>query len=250
MIDMHTHVLPCIDDGANSVETSQTLLRMAHDQGIQEIVFTPHYYGDVSLDEFLERRQTAYETIQATLPQGMRVRLGAEVYFSGLQSTNYDELAHLKIQNTNCVMLELPFLTVWPKCLFSNLEKCIQEMECTPIIAHVERYVEVLKDPTLLNRLLELGCLFQINTSAFLKKHTKSLALAMLKNGYVHCFGTDAHDAEIRKPNYTQAKSVVEELGLLAEWENVQATMQRILDGKPISLRVKKSIKKFFGRYH
>ena len=81
MIDMHTHLLPAIDDGAKDAQTAAELLRLEREQGVKELVFTPHFYGDVTTETFLINRQNAYKKIREFVPQGMRVRLGAEVYF-------------------------------------------------------------------------------------------------------------------------------------------------------------------------
>ena len=249
MIDMHTHLLPAIDDGAKDAQTAAELLHLEREQGVKELVFTPHFYGDVTTETFLKNRQNAYEKIRDFVPQGMRVRLGAEVYFSGLRLAQFGQFDSLKIDGTKCVMLELPYITVWPKSILDNLERWINGTGYTPIIAHVDRYIEVLKEPTLLNRFLELGCLLQLNTSAFVNRRTRSFALAMLKNGYVQSLGTDTHDTQNRAPTYLQAKAVVEKAGLLTEWEQAQTTMERILENQSIAVRVKKTIKKCLGKY-
>ena len=77
MIDAHIHILPCIDDGSNSVETSKEMLKLLKEQGVDKIIATPHYYNhrEESVADFLEKRQKAYEELSS--PENML--LGAEV---------------------------------------------------------------------------------------------------------------------------------------------------------------------------
>ena len=64
MIDIHTHILPNMDDGANSVATSEQLLLMEAEQGVKEVVLTSHYYGKRTVEEFIALRAEALEKIQ------------------------------------------------------------------------------------------------------------------------------------------------------------------------------------------
>jgi len=125
----------------------------------------------------------------------------------------------------------------------------VYETGYTPIIAHVERYREVLNKPAYLTELLEMGCLLQVNAAAFTTKNEKNLAAALLKRGWIHCIGTDAHDMSLRKPDFSAAKIAMEEAGFAESWQNIQTTMQAILRGEEIKPQGDKPIKKFFGKY-
>ena len=84
MVDFHTHILPKIDDGSKSVEESLAMLRSEWEQGIQEVVLTPHFYPQMDDPrEFLARRQASFERLQAAMGEEAlpKLRLGAEVYF-------------------------------------------------------------------------------------------------------------------------------------------------------------------------
>ncbi len=250
MIDFHTHILPQIDDGAKTPETSEQMLQMEISQGVKTVVLTPHYYGKHSSPKrFLEKREKAFERLNAYLPMGIEVKKGAEVHFTGVNMPDFEELATLAIEGTKYILLEFPFTTVWHSGLFEKLDDFIYETGCTPIIAHVERYREVQKKPALLKRLTDLGCLLQVNAPAFLDKHEKKLAFALLKRGMVDCLGTDTHDTEYRAPIYAEAKAAVEAAGYAEAWEKAQAKMAAILQGEQVYPAECKKIKKLFGRY-
>lgn len=232
MIDFHTHVLPAIDDGAKDDSVSADILRQENEQGVRTIVFTPHYYGKRELEYFLDIRQAALDTIKPLIPSNMKVRLGAEVHVTGVNDPSYDTLCAMAIEGTKCVLFEFPFLTEWSINLTEKVSDFITDTGYTPIIAHVERYTEFLKNPMLLTEFVRMGCYVQLSTGAFLAKSTKKFAFTALKKGLVHCLGTDTHDADNRAPDYALAKQAVYKAGYGAQWERVQKCMQRILQGE------------------
>ncbi len=234
MIDIHTHILPNVDDGADSVSASAELLRMEEEQGVRELVFTPHYYGKKTLAEFLASREEAKKSIEGEIPRGMKVRMGAEILLTGINDPTDETICALAIEGTKCVIFELPFSSRWSDRLFERIADFIAETGYTPIIAHVERYAEVLNDPSVLPYLVQMGCLIQVNTGAFLHKNTRRFALAALKHGLVHCMGTDAHDTSNRAPNYAEAREVIRKKKCTDEFTSVQWSMKKILAGEAL----------------
>lgn len=235
MIDLHTHALPYIDDGASSPQVSAEILQMELEQGVHEVVFTPHYYGKRSIDEFLKKRQKGLDSIKDLIPEGMRVRVGAEILLTGLNDPTDEAICALAIEGTKYVLLELPFQK-WRENLLERIADFIAETGYTPIIAHVERYVEVLKNPSILTYFTDLGCLIQVNTTAFLHKRLKGFAFALLKKGLVHCLGTDAHNTSTRGVDYAEAKNAILKKGMDAEWNGIQWCMQKVLKGESVLL--------------
>lgn len=251
MIDIHTHILPHMDDGAKDSATSLALLDMEMEQGIEELVFTPHYYGKSrSPKQFLDFRQDIFERMTPKLPQGIKTRLGAEVHFTGLNLPDYDEFCALAIQDTNAILIEFPFTAKWTSELTDKLADFIYETDYTPIIAHVERYGEVLKKPVLLTKLINMGCLLQVNVQSFLDKRERQFAFTLLKHGFVHCIGSDAHDTEERRPKWSEAKQQVAQAGFSQQWEEAQDIMQEILSGEQPHASMEKQIKKIFNKYY
>ena len=235
MIDMHTHVLPDLDDGAKNEQEAAKLLRLDYAQGVHELVFTPHYYGKKrSAERFLAERNKVADKLQEYVPTGMKTRLGAEVYLTGVNDPDNESLCALAIEGTKCVLVELPFDDRWSKNLLTKLYGFIADTGYQPIIAHVERYREIVKNPTLLNFLVKMGCYIQVNTGAFLDKHTRKLAFLLLKHGLVHCLGTDTHNETDRAPYYLEAHELVKGRGLSKEWTRVQTRMHQILNGERV----------------
>ena len=253
MVDMHTHILPRLDDGAKDSSTSMAMLRLSKAQGVDTVVLTPHFYGKRhNPAEFLLRRNASYQRLLARMQETQTeidVRLGAEVHFTGINLPDFDELCSLAIEGTKYILFELPFTTKWASVILEKLYEFMGETEYTPIIAHVERYAEIRKNPSIVARLIDMGCLIQVNAQAFLDKRDKGFAFALLKKDSVHCIGSDAHDETGRAPNLLGAKESIEKAGFSDKWQTIQKTMQNILQSEKIQTETVLPVKKFFGFY-
>ncbi len=249
MIDMHTHILPDLDDGAKNDNEMTALIRAEILNGVREIVFTPHCYAQKQpIQCFLKRRAAVMERVRPLLPAGIKTRVGAEVRLLGVNDPTNDALCSLAIEGTRCVLVELPFTGKWNGALLVKLFRFIADTGHQPIIAHIERYEQIRRKPTLVNTLVKMGCLIQLNTGAFLDKHTQKFAFCLLRHGLVHCFGTDAHNCEDRPSNYKEAKDFVKEKGCKKEWAQVQARMRQILKNQKVE-NACVPIKKLFWWY-
>lgn len=234
MIDIHTHVLPNIDDGAEDISVSAELLRLAVNQGVKEIVFTPHYYGKNTVEEFIAQRNAAMDKIRDTLPNGMKARMGAEVLLTGVNDPTDERLCSLAIEGTKCVLVEFPYAGKISQRLFDRLADFVSETGYSPIVAHIERYEEILQNPAIASWLAKLGCFIQVNTSAFIDKRSRRFVFALLKHGLVHCVGTDAHDIGLRGYDYAEAENAILKKGFVDEWTEIQWCMKRILAGEAV----------------
>ncbi len=250
MIDIHTHILPHLDDGAKDTATAVAMLQAELAQGVDKVVLTSHFYGKRhSPQRFLEKRAEAFARLKEKIPQGIELYLGAEVHFTGVNTAEYEELCRLAIGDTKFILIEFPFTTVWTKSLMEKLSEFIYETGYTPIIAHVERYREVQKKPSIVSELAEMGCLMQVNADSFLQKRERGLAFALLKRGWVHCIGSDTHDMAERAPRLAEAKAEIEKAGYAHLWERAQEIAFRVLEGEQVRVERCKPVKKFFGKY-
>ena len=251
MIDIHTHILPHFDDGAKDAQIARQMLEAERAQGVKTVVITPHFYGKrYSPQQFLKRRDEAFALIKESVPEGIDLRLGAEVHFTGINLPDFEELCSLAIEGTKCLLVEFPFTTKWTRALIDALAEFVYDTGYTPIIAHIERYEEVRKRPAYVTELVNMGCLLQVNAQSFLNKKDRGFAFALLKRGLVHCIASDAHDTEMRSPDLTVAKRVIEKAGFAKEWERAQEITARILSGEQPCFTENKPLKKFLGRYY
>ena len=98
LYDMHSHILPAFDDGAKTIEDSLALIDCLKKQGVSNICLTPHYYtNERSFEDFLTKRQQAFEKFRPYIPQDVNIVLGAEVYVTDYLFNN-DDLTGITIQ--------------------------------------------------------------------------------------------------------------------------------------------------------
>ena len=199
--DLHSHVLPHVDDGSGSLEESLAMLREAAAQGINLMVATPHFDPrSDSPEAFLTRRNRAAEDLSEKIEPGMpRLLLGAEVrYFPGISES--DALPLLTLEGGKALLLELPH-TPWPESVWQELSLFRQRTGIVPIIAHLDRYISPFRTRGIPERLDTLDVLVQANSSFFLRKTTASLAVRLLREEKIHLLGSDCHGIAHRRPD-------------------------------------------------
>ncbi len=209
MIDFHSHILPGIDDGSQTVEESIALLQMLSDQGISTVFATPHFSADrQSVDSFLEKRTVAYELLKPRITDAMPdIVCGAEVaYYPGI--SRMPELVKLRAEGHKLLLLEMP-MSKWTEYTVKELIELSRNSEITLAIAHMERYVADQSVRTL-QSLYENKIRIQCNASFFTDFWTKRKALSMLQNGEIHLIGSDCHNLTSRAPKIGKAKEVIE----------------------------------------
>ncbi len=204
MTDWHSHILPRMDDGSKSVEESVALLKTLKKQGVNTVVATPHFYAnDETAENFIKRRQTSFQKISGYLTDELpTVLLGAEVsFYSGI--SRMEGLSRLKIENTDLLLLEMPF-SRWTEYTVKELLELASSGKFTIMLAHIERYLS-LQNASVLERLYDSGILMQSNASFFVDFFKKKKALNYLKNGKIHFIGSDCHNMTSRPPELQKA---------------------------------------------
>lgn len=212
LIEMHSHILPGIDDGAKDVQTSLKMIERLKEQGAETIVLTSHFYSDtMSLEDFLAKRDNAMAELTAVLPDGSpRLISAAEVYISDYLF-NYDSLDKLKIGNSDYVLIEHPFSSEFSQKDYNRLSNLYCDYGVKPILAHIERYKALMDNPKKIDGLLDLGCLTQVNISSFFDEHhsTKKKLFKLLKAGRISLLCSDCHNMTSRPPEYSDGISAI-----------------------------------------
>lgn len=209
VIDFHSHILPGIDDGSKHMEMSKQMLKLYVQQGINTIVATPHFYASsMTLERFLERRETALLHLQTEAGQKEICLLpGAEVaFFPGMGHA--EGIEKLTIADTSLLLLEMPFRS-WGRNEIREVEKLL-ERGMTPIMAHLERFYPYQRDKRIFRALYSLPVLVQVNAEALLNWKTRRLVLRLLKEGSVHLLGSDCHNTDSRPPNLEAGRKIIE----------------------------------------
>ena len=211
MIDVHCHMLPGVDDGSKDVAMSLEMIKRSVEQGVEGIIFTPHFYADMNSPEtFLRKRDKALHELEDNLGSLHKVPLyttGAEVhYFRGMSRSK--DIERLCIGNSDYMLIEMPFRN-WQPNMIDEIEEISLVLGLRVIIAHIERYFD--QDKKLVNRLLENpNLLIQCNAEFFIEKSTYSKAVRLLKTRRIDLLGSDSHNLSSRRPNLAEAVEIIE----------------------------------------
>lgn len=201
MIDFHTHILPGMDDGSQSVPESVSLLRLEAKQGVDLIMLTPHFYAEQnSPSDFLKRREQAWRKLRPYLWPGLpRMVLGAEVqYFEGMSQV--EDVFRLRLEGTPFLLVEMPF-DRWTERMVEEVLDVHSHPDTRVVLAHIERYMSY-QNPGVWEKLLSHGVLMQSNITVFDNWRTRNRAISMMKNGQIHLLGSDCHNMRNRRPNW------------------------------------------------
>ena len=232
MIDYHCHILPQMDDGPDRLSECLTMLRHSKEQGVEVMVSTSHFYADEDYPaQFVERRNAAFRRLREAMGRNTDsyplIVLGAEVlYFPGISQAQ--DIEKLTIGSGRTILVEPP-MAPWSDAMLDEIVELGENLHCQPVVAHVDRYMRMLKDKHLLDRVLERNLLVQVNASWFIDLKTVKTAVRNLKQGRIHLIGSDCHNLLSRSPNLRQARQQAEAYGAAAEFEELRRNAVRLL---------------------
>jgi protein-tyrosine phosphatase len=218
VIDLHSHLLYSVDDGADTLEESLALARIAVADGIRVMALTPHIhpgrYGNVR-SELLDKVTTFQNQLRDhAIP--LEVRLGGEVRLSmeSLELLLEDEVPFLgTVDGYRIMLLEFPHQLI-PVGSQQFIDKLLQ-MNIRPLIAHPERNKAVMAKPERLLPFVDVGCWLQI-TAGSITGHfgaaSRQAAVSILENGWAHVIASDAHNQEHRPPVLSEGRDAVANL--------------------------------------
>lgn len=198
--DLHTHILPLIDDGAKSVEESLKLIDALIKNGVENICLTPHLYTHKeSVEDFLLRREESFRQIKNLIPQGVNVKLGAEVYVTKYLFSEERDLRPLCIEGTNYMITEFSYNSDFSGDTMRHILR-LRDFGIIPVIPHVERYPSLMKNKSLLEELIYMGVIIQSNFISFTQPLLRGKLIKYLKSGHIHVLSTDVHNESRNAP--------------------------------------------------
>lgn len=207
--DVHTHILPGIDDGAQNKEQGVKMIEMLKNQGITDIILTPHFYQyEISLEKFLRKRHNAFEEIRHVFDEyGIKPHLGAEVYLTN-DLFQHNDVSELCIDKGEYLLVELPFDKCDPQKILYRLNRLCANFHVKPILAHIEKY------PAFFNRRFlheanALDCVVQVDVYSFKNPFIRGKMIKYITDGLIQLAGTDCHNLTDRKPDFGVLKKYV-----------------------------------------
>lgn len=234
LIDIHTHILFGVDDGAKTIGDSMGILEEEREQGVDKIILTPHYgpkFGHPDAAMLKEHYLELCEKAGQYYPE-IRLYLGSELYYQQETVSDLDKGKALTMNDTRYVLVEFGVTES-----YSYIYRAIQDLSYAgyiPIIAHAERYDAVFDHVERVEDLINLGAYIQLNAESliggFFDKRA-SFCKKLAKEGLMHFLGSDCHDFRERKPHMAQAAQIL--LKKKAP-QILEVNPQNMLEGKSI----------------
>ena|SRR5690554_2052699 len=204
MIDIHTHILPGVDDGVQTYDVALDALKYQLNSGVNHVVLTPHVNNvvqKVSSKEFLARFNAFKAQVATDLPK-MHLYLGHEVRYHEHKPVDYENFI---FQGFKQKYILIEFSPTSPDPVLDIIYN-LTAKGFIPIIAHIERYSYL--EPLDVHQLKSYGAIIQVNSGAVLgidRKPYCKLAKKYLKLGLVDIIASDCHNMENRKPNLMES---------------------------------------------
>lgn len=221
MIDFHCHIIPGLDDGPRSWAESLDMARIARSDGIAAIVCTPHIKRGYATPTWHAISERVQEFRSRLYDAGLDVQLhvAAEVAIERNIADLIDRGEIPTIGQTapeasaRYVLLELPWASI-PRYTEAVISELLS-MHVTPIIAHLERYHQIIIDPGRARDFVEMGALAQVNAGSLtgMFGHDVSIAANILvSHRMAHVLGSDAHSSRRRSPRLREARQIIEDM--------------------------------------
>ena len=235
MIDIHSHILPEVDDGPKSWDIAQAMCRMAKEDGVEYMIATPHANERYHYDrEYLNR---TLEHLRQLIGPQLRLGLGCDFHLSyeNIQAALVTP-SRFTIESTNYLLVELSNFSVPPQISDSLMK--LGDKGLIPILTHPERNPILQKSLKRILEWVETGVVVQVTASAFTGFWGEAVRRSthwLLEHDAVHVLASDAHDAKHRKPGLSEARDVVAELrGAEVAHALVDGNPRAIVSGQPL----------------
>ena len=210
MVDIHSHILPGLDDGAQTLEDSIEMLKIAAAGGTTDIVATPHANSEFTFDP--DRIAEKLAEVNAAGP-AVRVHTGCDFHLA--YENIQDALEHptkYTINHKNYLLVEFSDLIIFNTT--TDIFHQLLGAGMTPVVTHPERNWLLQKRLDSLTAWVADGACLQVTAQSLLGRfgrHAKEFADKLIRQGLVHFVASDAHDTEDRTPDLRQAWEYVAE---------------------------------------
>lgn len=210
MIDSHVHIIPSVDDGSKHFEQSKDMLEMAMADGVVGWIFTPHYNHfccQLSYDA-LKAQYQALLTEHASILNTENTRFGVEVYIDESFMQSLSKLSELPtFENSTYMLVEFN-----RNAKVETIRETIYELKIRgvkPIIAHVEMYTELLRQPETVKALCDEGAMIQVSASSIVHGKYRAFIHKLVKFNAIDLIASDGHNLTTRKPVMKHAYNVI-----------------------------------------
>jgi protein-tyrosine phosphatase len=237
-VDIHSHALPGVDDGADNLAMGLDMLRQAAAEGVDDVVLTPHYRSDDGPErgQMLQQRFAEFAAAVAAAGIDLTLHLGAELAFRFGLAQLAATTSSARLAGGPYVLVDLP-----PGPLSPGLEQAFFEIRTAgfrPVLAHPERHRDLAADPGRIEGLRAQDLLLQIDAGSFrgrFGRRAQAAAIRLAESGQADFVGSDGHDLHKRP---MALRSAYDQVSALAGQDEAQRLFvhnpRRVLAGEPI----------------
>ncbi|MEM7583293.1 MAG: CpsB/CapC family capsule biosynthesis tyrosine phosphatase [Acidobacteriota bacterium] len=247
MIDLHSHLLPGIDDGAASLEEALEMCRMAAEDGCTALIATPHLRHEYWLNDDRDALEALWREVREAAADYLEVFLGGEIAINSDSASELDQLPNgslLPLAGSRYLLLELNPPGFGPDPL-----DLIHELSVGgwyPVIAHPERFRWLAGDRRFLHDLIDHGALMQITAMSVTgeaARWVRDCAFQLLDDGAVHFIASDCHNTRIRPPGLSRAyRQIASTRGEAVARELMVENPRAVLENRPIGRAAERPI--------
>lgn len=241
MIDIHLHILPGVDDGSPSMESSLEMAQLALESGVYAVIATPHCNLPEKACLNAKNMQTHTSEFRHVLEQAgipLRVYGGMEIFGTPHTAQRLQRGQLCTLAGSQYPLIEFPFENYARDA--TEILHSVLRLGLRPIVAHPERYRYAQSNPQLINLWVEMGCLLQINRGSLFGRfgrHAEALAHELLDRNFVSFVASDAHSPTARTPWLRDAAEfLLREYPKEVAWALLEENPRRVLEHKEINM--------------
>lgn len=206
-VDLHSHLLPGLDDGVKSLDESLEIIRLLAQHGFSKVITTPHVMSDFYPNESKDIREKCSQLSEAVRQEGIPVivEAAAEYYLDEVFLERIAKGSDVLTFGKNYLLFETSFINE-PNFLKEAIFR-MNTLGYQPVLAHPERYVYLASDPKTIEDLLSMQVLLQVNLNSitgYYSSSSKKLAIQLMEKGLVHFVGSDCHNI-VQMQSYLEA---------------------------------------------
>lgn len=200
--DMHCHILPGVDDGADGIQTALDMIWKEIRQGVTDIMLTPHYVSGKTDPELIQKSYMDLLHAVNVKEYNIRLYLGNEVLFGADTIEALRQKKALTLAGSSYVLVEFDYNIPYPRLKNDLLE--LQMAGYRPILAHLERYGCLLNHEDRVEELVHQGILMQANAGSFVREGSSRFLTELAAQEKIHFIGTDSHNMDWRPPRMSK----------------------------------------------
>lgn len=208
MIDIHAHILPGVDDGSPSLESSLEMAALAVESSVRAIIATPHCNLPDELDQGggldaagVQRHTDTLNSVLLHKEIALRIYPGMEIFGTRQTAQRLQAGKLCTLAGSRYPLIEFPFVDFAEEA--TEILESVLRLGLRPIVAHPERYRYTQSHPQLLNLWMDMGCLLQVNRGSLLGRfgeREEELSHALVGRGFAAFVASDAHTPVVRTP--------------------------------------------------